>query len=184
MKKRTYAIKVVSVLAIAASCGIIIGAISEPQAIEVDEPIENTVEVNQTLSRGAEKLKKAQAKEVELSDGDREMLERLITAEAESESLIGQALVGRVVLNRVASPDFPDTVEGVIFEDKQFSVISNGRFDRVDPEIDAYCAVNLICSGWDESQGATYFEAVGNESTWHEDNLVYLFTEGGHKFYK
>lgn len=184
MKKRTYAIKAVSVLAIAASCGVIIGAISEPQAIEIDEAIESTVAKDQAPSRGTEKPKKAQDTEVELSDGDRELLERLITAEAESESLIGQALVGRVVLNRVASPDFPDTVEGVIFEDKQFSVISNGRFESVVPGMDAYCAVNLICSGWDKSQGATYFEAVNNDSKWHEENLRYLFTEGGHHFYK
>jgi len=119
-----------------------------------------------------------------LSDGDKYLLAKIIMAEAEAEPLTGQALVGLTILSRVASPRFPDTVYDVIFQDGQFTPVSNGRWDLVEPDDSCKAAVHLIGSGWDESQGATYFESDGNNSGWHEENLEYLFTKGGHKFYR
>ena len=57
---------------------------------------------------------------------DLDLLARLITAEAKGECLTGQVAVGSVVLNRVADPRFPDTINGVIFEPRQFQPVWQG----------------------------------------------------------
>lgn len=61
-------------------------------------------------------------------------LAKIAMAEAEGEDTEGKALVILVVLNRVWSDDFPDTIEGVITEDTQFAAYENGRYDRVEPD--------------------------------------------------
>ena len=53
-------------------------------------------------------------------------LSRIISAEAKGESIEGQIAVGNVVLNRMKSDEFPDTLKGVIFQKNQFSPVSNG----------------------------------------------------------
>lgn len=111
-------------------------------------------------------------------------LAKLAMAEAESEDTEGKALVMLVVLNRVWDDEFPDTIEEVIFQKGQFSPISNGRYDEVEPDEDCYRALQLIqTDGWDKSRGATYFESK-SDSTWHSENLTFLFKHGKHYFYK
>ena len=111
-------------------------------------------------------------------------LAKIAMAEAESEDTEGKALVMLVVLNRVWSDEFPDTIEDVIFQKGQFSPIGNGRYDEVEPDEDCYRALQLIqTEGWDESCGATYFESK-SDSTWHSENLTFLFKHGKHYFYK
>lgn len=115
---------------------------------------------------------------------DAYMLAKIAMAEAESEDTEGKALVMLVVLNRVWSDEFPDTIAGVILQDGQFSPISNGRYDEVEPDADCYRALQLIqIDGWDESRGATYFESK-SESNWHSEHLTFLFQNGKHYFYK
>lgn len=115
---------------------------------------------------------------------DAYMLAKIAMAEAESEDTEGKALVMLVVLNRVWSDEFPDTIAGVIFQDGQFSPISNGRYDEVKPDADCYRALQLIqIDGWDESRGATYFESK-SESNWHSEHLTFLSQHGKHYFYK
>ncbi len=112
------------------------------------------------------------------------LLAKIAMAEAESEDTEGKALVMLVVLNRVwDDEEFPDTIEEVIYQPGQFSPISNGRFDEVEPDEDCWAALDLIMVGkWDESYGATYFESK-SDSTWHSENLVFLFQHGKHYFY-
>lgn len=119
---------------------------------------------------------------------DQYMLAKIAMAEAEGESIEGKALVMLVVLNRVKSNEFPDTVSEVILQCKgdtyQFTPVKNGRFDRVEPNEDCWKALEMVELGWDESQGALYFEACTTKSTWHSRNLTPLFICGGHQFYK
>lgn len=114
------------------------------------------------------------------------LLARLAMAEAEGESIEGKAMVIRVVLNREQRSDFPDTIEGVIFEEGQFTPVENGRFERVEPNAECWAALDMVLiDGWDESEGALYFEAVYNgENTWHSENLEYIKTVGNHNFYR
>ena len=111
-------------------------------------------------------------------------LEKIAMAESESEDTEGKALVMLVVLNRVWDARFPDTIEEVIMQDGAFTPVSNGRYDKVEPDADCMKAMELITvEHWDESQGALYFEKASDESTWHSRNLQKLFTHGAHAFY-
>ncbi|WP_274969457.1 cell wall hydrolase [Lachnoanaerobaculum orale] len=118
-----------------------------------------------------------------LRKDDDYMLAKIAMAEAEGEDTIGKALVIRTVLNRVKSDDFPDTVKEVIFQENQFTPIKNGRYDRVTPNEDCYKALELVKDGWNESDGALYFERTTSKNTWHSKNLTKLFTHGNHTFY-
>lgn len=66
----------------------------------------------------------------EIRLGDMELIAQLVEAEAGNQDFEGKCLVVDVILNRVESPDFPNTVEEVIYQDDQFSVIKNGAFDK------------------------------------------------------
>lgn len=113
------------------------------------------------------------------------ILAKIAMAEAEGEDTEGKALVILVVLNRVWSDDFPDTIKEVITEEGQFTAYENGRYDRVEPSEDCYAALEMVqVEHWDESQGATYFERTSTGDTWHSRNLKELFTHGNHTFYK
>ena len=121
------------------------------------------------------------------------LLAKLAMAEAEGESTEGKAMVIMVVLNRVWAEGFPDTIEEVIMQHNektgvyQFTpVMPGGRWWRVEPDEDCWAALDLIMlHGWDESEGALYFEATYNgENTWHSKNLEYIKTVGNHNFYK
>lgn len=68
--------------------------------------------------------------EEEIQFGEMELIAQLVMAEAGNQDLTGKRYVVDVVLNRVDSDEFPDTVEEVIFQENQFSVIDNGAFDE------------------------------------------------------
>ena len=131
---------------------------------------------------------------ITLSEDEKYLLAKIAMAEAEGEDTEGKALVMRVVINRMEAAGFSDSIEGVIFQSSerdgrttyQFSVVApGGRWWRAEPDEDCFQAVDLILEGWDESEGATYFEsAKASENSWHARALQYLFTAGGHKFYK
>lgn len=115
---------------------------------------------------------------------DERMLAKIAMAEAEGESVEGKALVILVVLNRVWSDEFPDSIEEVIFQKNQFSpVAEGGRYWTTEPDAGCYEALELVMGGLDESQGAFYFESTGRDG-WHSQNLEFLFEFGGHKFYR
>lgn len=115
---------------------------------------------------------------------DDEVLLKIAMAEAEGESTEGKALVMMVVLNRVWNDDFPDSIEEVVFQDGQFSVtLEGGRYYTTTPNQDCYEALELVRHGWDESQGALFFESCDGGS-WHSKNLEFLYQVGNHRFYK
>ena len=120
----------------------------------------------------------------DLDADDSYLLAKIAMAEAEGEDIEGKALVILVVLNRVWTDEFPGTIHDVIYQKNQFSPIANGRFDRVEPDDECYEALEMVMSGWDESDGALYFESEKSADNWHSRHLEYLFTHGGHRFYK
>lgn len=66
----------------------------------------------------------------EIRLGEMEVLAQLVEAEAGNQPFEGKCLVVDVILNRVESPDFPDTISDVIFAPGQFSVVKNGAFEK------------------------------------------------------
>lgn len=114
-----------------------------------------------------------------------ELLARIAMSEAEGQDVEGKALVILTVLNRSNDSRFPDSVEGVIYQKGQFASVSSGKFLRVEPDSGCYAALRLVDGGWDESQGALYFNKTPGpgETTWHSRNLAALFTHGNRTFY-
>lgn len=121
---------------------------------------------------------------LDFTDEESQMLLKLAMAEAEDQGVIGKAIVINVVKNRVDSDKFPNSIEEVIFESKQFSPIEDGRYYTAVPDAECYEALEMVLNYWDGSNGALYFEADWNENSWHRENLQYLFQYGDLIFYK
>lgn len=129
---------------------------------------------------------------IEISDEDRAILERIVEAEAGGEDADGKLLVANVVLNRVASEAFPDTVAEVVFQCEQgvvqFSPVADGRYWSVTVSDETRAAVERALQGEDLSCGALYFTArryvSADTMAWFDENLTCLFTHGGHEFFR
>ncbi len=127
-----------------------------------------------------------------LSEEELETLLRIVEAEAGSEDEDGKLLVANVVLNRMNSEAFPDTVTEVVFQREkgisQFSPVANGSFYRVKISEGTVSAVERALMGEDISEGALYFVARkyadSNKVKWFDNHLTYLFKHGGHEFFK
>lgn len=147
----------------------------ETEAIRVIPPVEVAKE-----TEPEESLEES----IVFSKNDSYLLCKIAMAEAEGEGVKGKAMVMQVVLNRVQSAVFPDTVREVIYQKNQFSPVRSGRFDAVEPDAECYEALRLIREDhWDESQDALYFESK-SASKWHRDHLEFLFRYGNHYFYR
>ena len=81
------------------------------------------------ISREAAQGKWRSISEVSFSESDRKLLANIIYCEAGGEPYEGKLAVGAVVINRVLSGRFPDTVAGVIYQRSQFSPVASGRFE-------------------------------------------------------
>ncbi|MGO0122952.1 LysM peptidoglycan-binding domain-containing protein [Desulfothermobacter acidiphilus] len=97
-----------------------------------------------------------------VSRSDIDLLARLITAEADGEPYVAKVAVGATVLNRVKTPGFPKSIPGVIYQvvdgHYQFEPVLNGWINRP-ASPDSYRAALDALSGWDPTNGATYFFA-------------------------
>ncbi len=125
---------------------------------------------------------------VHVSDRDRNILERIVEAEAGDQNHTGKLLVANVILNRVKSGKFPSSIRGVVFSPRQFSPISDGRYYRVHVSADTKSAVNDALHGIDGSQGALYFMdrrySDRSNVTWFDRCLTRLFAHEGHEFFR
>lgn len=90
------------------------------------------------------------------SSDDVTMLSRIIHAEAKGEPFVGKVAVGAVILNRIESPIFPNTLSGVLFQPLAFQAVSNGAIWN-QPDDESVRAANNALSGWDPSYGCLYF---------------------------
>ena len=90
------------------------------------------------------------------SSSDVALLARLIYAEARGETYKGQVAVGAVVLNRVKSPSFPNTIAGVIYQPYAFTCVQDGQINYT-PNSTAYSAARDAMNGWDPSYGCLYY---------------------------
>lgn len=84
------------------------------------------------------------------------LLAKVIAGEARGEPYLGKVAVGAVMLNRVQSSAFPNTLAGVVYQPLAFESVSNGQYGRpVDQE--SLKAARQVMSGWDPTNGALYF---------------------------
>ena len=90
------------------------------------------------------------------TSSDLYLLAKCIYAEARGESYTGQVAVGAVVLNRVASSQFPNTVSGVIYQRHAFTAVSDGQIN-LEPDKTAMNAAQDAMNGWDPTYGCLYY---------------------------
>ena len=109
------------------------------------------------------------------------MLARLVHGEARGEPYVGKVAVAAVVLNRVKSPLFPNTISGVIFQAGAFDAVSDGQYNLT-PDNDSIRAAKDALNGWDPSGGCLYYyNPVTSTNEWIWTRTVQL-SIGKHNF--
>ena len=90
------------------------------------------------------------------SDSDVYLLARTIYAEGRGEPYTGQVAIGAVVMNRIRSAQFPNTVAGVVYQKHAFTAVSDGQINLT-PNDTAMKAARDAINGWDPTGGALYY---------------------------
>lgn len=117
------------------------------------------------------------------NSSDINLLSHLIYGEARGESYRGQVAVGAVIMNRVKSSSFPNSIAGVIYQRGAFDAVSDGQINMV-PDSTAKKAAQDAYNGWDPSYGAIYYfnpSTATNKWIWSRPLTV---TIGKHRFCK
>ena len=144
-------------------------------------------QVNMIKAEPAAKREQASTSEIHLNAADYECLLKIVESEAGVCDRKGKILVANVVLNRMNSSCFPDTVTEVVYQKNQFSPVENGSIDQVTVSDETKQAVSMALSGTDYSQGALFFAArkLASEENmeWFDNSLKYLFEHDGHEFF-
>lgn len=162
---------------------------AEQKALEYEQKIKETENDLEALKKKyQEELAMSQAaakgtwrniSEVTFAEGDRYLLANLIYCEAGGEPEAGQLAVGSVVINRVLSSLYPDTVVGVIYQSKQFSPVASGRLElalAADKATDScYRAADQAMAGMTNVGSCVYFRTPVEGLTG--------ISIGGHIFY-
>nr|WP_245203678.1 spore cortex-lytic enzyme [Ammoniphilus resinae] len=123
-------------------------------------------------------------KKVSVNQNELDMLARMIHAEARGELYTGQVAVGAVIMNRLKSPLFPNTMQDVLFQRFAFSAIDDGQYWNNAPNATAYRAAMDAVRGWDPTNGALYYfnpKTATSSWIWTRPQLVSI---GNHTFMK
>ncbi|MCI8589860.1 MAG: copper amine oxidase [Clostridiales bacterium] len=120
------------------------------------------------------------------NENDVYWLARIIHAESNGELLLGKIAVGNVVLNRVRSSQYPNTIKEVIFDDKfgiQFSPVANGTIYNT-PSAESVIAAKICLDGYSMNTDMLFFLNIKTASSlWIVENCTYVMKIGNHSFY-
>ena len=114
---------------------------------------------------------------------DLTLLARAVYAEARGEVYTGQVAVAAVILNRVKSSSFPNTISGVIYQPGAFTCVSDGQINLT-PNETAKKAAQDALNGWDPTSGALYYfnpKTATSKWIWSRPEII---TIGRHRFCK
>lgn len=135
----------------------------------------------QSKGSASGRAKQTRAMRLQLKPGELDIMAHLVQAEAGYEPYAGKVAVAAVVINRIQSGRFPNSVYGVAFEQDAFESVSNGWYWNA-PSQSAYKAVRDALGGWDPSGGALFFFApakTNNAYIWSRPIITQI---GGHIF--
>ena len=114
---------------------------------------------------------------------DIQLMARAINGEARGEPYEGQVAVGAVILNRVKSPQFPNTIAGVIYQSGAFTAVSDGQINvPIEEGSSVLKAAQDAMNGWDPTGGAIYYfnpETATSKWIWSRPLIK---TIGKHRF--
>lgn len=170
----------------------IMDSIANDRTVTLAQKEKRSSKKNKDSKESVQAFKNGDSTKIELSATEKNILMRIVEAEATGEDITGKMLVANVVLNRVNNSSFPDTVEGVVFQRNgsvyQFSPIKDGRYYKVEISDETKKAVKRVLNGEDKSEGALYFMsrsmAKASSVTWFDRSLTRVFKHGTHEFYK
>lgn len=104
----------------------------------------------------AQKNISSRAQYLTVSQEELELMARVVYGESRGEPFEGQIAVAAVILNRVFSDEFPETIKKVIYQDLAFTAVADGQY-KLTPNLQAYQAVRQALNGYDPTYGATYY---------------------------
>ena len=116
-----------------------------------------------------------------VSSSNLDLLARCVYAEARGEPYTGQVAIAAVVLNRVESPSFPNTISGVIYQKGAFTCVSDGQINLT-PNQTAYNAARDALNGWDPTNGCLYYYNPATATSKWIWSLKVQITIGRHSF--
>ncbi len=116
---------------------------------------------------------------------DIQLMARAINGEARGEPYEGQVAVGAVILNRVKSSQFPNTIAGVIYQSGAFTAVADGQINvPIEEGASVYKAAKDAINGWDPTGGCIYYfnpDTATNKWIWSRPHVK---TIGKHRFCK
>ena len=114
-----------------------------------------------------------------------QLMARAINGEARGEPYEGQVAIGAVIMNRVSSSQFPNTIAGVIYQTGAFTAVSDGQINMpIDTNSTVMKAARDAINGWDPTGGAIYYynpDTATNSWIWSRETIKVI---GKHKFCK
>lgn len=172
---KSFATKQVRKKAIASMLAISILSVSVFPFYPAEKAADKTVQIAQNESKGAAKTpaeeaevlvkdlppvqrseKTPQVSRGNLNRNEVTLLAMVIEGEAADEPYQGKVAVGAVILNRMASDKFPNTMSGVVYQDWAFESVMNGQYTRPLTS-ESIKAAQAAIQGWDPTNGALYF---------------------------
>lgn len=153
--------------------------------INIFSPINNFKIISVVSDLDEKKEEKQSSTSTNTPSGDDmvKLLARLINGEARGESYEGQVAVGAVIMNRVKSAKFPNTIAGVIYQKGQFSCVTDGQFNAaIEENSTVYKAAQDAMNGSDPTNGALYFYNPSKTKSKWLFSLPVVATIGEHKF--
>lgn len=114
---------------------------------------------------------------------DMEALQKIVSAEARGEGIRGQELVVEVILNRVASSRFPNTIYEVIHQKNAFEPVTTGVYNQVPITQDTITAINNVIERGVENKKILFFQNKYLNNSWADRNAIRAFTYKNHRFY-
>ena len=110
-----------------------------------------------------------------------DLFTRIVNAEAGNEPYAGKLAVASVILNRMESSEFPNSLQGVVYQSGQFSPVSDGSINKI-PNQDSIAAVNQILNGSGRTYGILYFYAPSLVKSAYMESRPTVMVIGGHVF--
>jgi N-acetylmuramoyl-L-alanine amidase len=155
---------------------------AEFEPIEKEIKPSKEIDAQEIMDKLVRESKDERIQGFEITYDEAQMLMKIAMAEAGGDGVEGKAMVMAVILNRVEDDRFPDSIKGVIFQEHEFSPITDGRYYNAEPDVECHLALAEIEMGEYYTIDALYFENA--DKSWQQSNCEYLGTVGHHRFYK
>ena len=181
-------------VSLAACCVLVADA--QEQTTSIENPIQQTKQIVHTVNVAPDVVELLKGKirytkhwdedvsdnTLQISQADAVRLMKIAQAEAGNQGQEGMLKVMQVVINRVNSPDYPNSIEAVIKQDHQFQPVTNGTYYTAEPSVEAHLALAELESNLNPDTEIIAFETASNDKSL-ERYFAYAYTHGGHNFY-